>query len=75
MGKNILIIAEKKSLGEAIANAIPGESRGTKPIRKGEYTITWLDGHILTLKQPEDYNPAFKSWNLSQLPIYLALLA
>ena len=65
-----LIIAEKPSLGRAIADAIPGPATGRGPIYKGEYVITWLFGHVLTLMEPEDYDPRYKKWDLNDLPIY-----
>lgn len=34
------------------------------------YIVTAASGHILELKQPEDYDISLKSWNLTQLPIY-----
>ena len=64
-----LIIAEKPSLGRSIADAIPGTASGRDPIRKGDYCITWLYGHILSLKEPQDYNKAYAKWSLEQLPI------
>ncbi|MCD8390518.1 MAG: DNA topoisomerase [Firmicutes bacterium] len=68
----ILIIAEKPSLGRDIANALPGaaERGGVREyIVKGDYVITWVFGHMLTLKEPEDYDARYKKWDLSALPI------
>ena len=33
------------------------------------YQITWAFGHLVTLKEPEDYDPALKRWSLETLPI------
>lgn len=67
-----LIIAEKPQLGEAIAEALPGKVDSTKDqvICKGEYTVIWCFGHLLTLKDPEDYDDKYKNWSLETLPIY-----
>lgn len=67
----ILIIAEKPSLGKDIAAALPG-SASTKDgcIYKGDYVVTWVYGHMLTFKAPEDYDDKYKKWELSHLPIY-----
>ncbi len=66
-----LIIAEKPELGRAIAEAIPGSARNEQSvIYKGDYAIVWAYGHLLTLKEPEDYDPAYKKWTLEALPIY-----
>lgn len=68
----ILVIAEKPSLGRDIADALPGNKIGTdrRYIDKGEYVVTWVFGHMLTLKEPEDYDIKFKKWSVEQLPIY-----
>jgi DNA topoisomerase-3 len=66
-----LIIAEKPELGRSIANAIPGAGKTENScIYKGEYAIVWAYGHLLTLKDPEDYDPELKKWTLESLPIY-----
>lgn len=68
----ILVIAEKPSLGRDIADALPGAKTGgdRRYIEKGEYIVTWVFGHILTLKEPEDYDKRYKKWTISDLPIY-----
>lgn len=67
----ILVIAEKPSLGKDIAAALPGIA-STKDgcIYKGDYVVTWVYGHMLTFKNPEDYDDKYKKWELSHLPIY-----
>ncbi len=68
----ILVIAEKPSLGRDIADALPGtySNKNNRFIEKGDYTVTWVFGHMLSLKEPEDYNESYKKWNISSLPIY-----
>lgn len=68
----ILVIAEKPSLGRDIADALPGNKIGNdrRYIDKGDYVITWVFGHMLTLKEPEDYDIKYKKWSAQQLPIY-----
>lgn len=66
-----LIIAEKPELGRAIAAAIPGSGRTEQSvIYKGEYAVIWAYGHLLTLKEPEDYDASYKRWSLAALPIF-----
>ena len=71
----ILVIAEKPSLGRDIADALPGERTGgdKRYIEKGEYVITWVFGHMLTLKEPEDYDAKYKKWSVADLPTYLGI--
>lgn len=66
-----LIIAEKPELGKAIAEAlgikINNVSNGF--IKGDEYTVTWCYGHMLEASPPSAYNPAYKSWNMDDLPL------
>ncbi|MCI8770012.1 MAG: DNA topoisomerase III [Lachnospiraceae bacterium] len=68
----ILIIAEKPQLGKAIADALPGTINSNKDqtICKGDYTVIWCFGHLLTLKDPEDYDEKYKKWDINMLPFY-----
>ena len=66
-----LYIAEKPSLGRAIADVLP------KPHEKGDGyirvangdVVSWCLGHLLEQVEPEAYDPAFKSWQWQTLPI------
>ncbi len=66
-----LYIAEKPSLGRAIADVLP------KPQKKSDGFITaangdvvsWCIGHLLEQAEPHQYNEAFKKWNAADLPI------
>lgn len=65
-----LFIAEKPSLGHAIAQTI-GEKKSHKgyiECTNGD-VVTWCFGHLLELAEPEDYDAALKSWSLDTLPI------
>lgn len=71
-----LFIAEKPSLGEAIAQCLPGEkqkhrgSKGPTHISIGEnFVVTWCFGHIYEQCEPEEYDEKFKVWRHSDLPI------
>lgn len=69
----ILIIAEKPSLANDIASALPGAKQriGSDYFQVGNYVVTWLFGHLLTLKEPEDYDAQFADRrNIGLLPIY-----
>lgn len=65
-----LFIAEKPSLGNALAETI-----GIKKKHKGyiECTngdaVTWCIGHLLEQANPETYNKDLKEWTLDNLPI------
>ncbi len=66
-----LFIAEKPSLGRAIAAVLP------KPHKKDDGfivaangdAVSWCIGHLLEQQEPEAYNSAFKQWSHEHLPI------
>ena len=66
-----LFVAEKPSLGRAIAAVLP------KPQQKGEGyiraangdVVSWCIGHLLEQAEPDAYDPAYKQWRLDHLPI------
>ena len=66
-----LFIAEKPSLGRAIADVLP------KPLKKADGfivasngdTVSWCIGHLLEQVEPEVYDAAFKKWSHEHLPI------
>ncbi|WP_235042141.1 DNA topoisomerase III [Vreelandella profundi] len=65
-----LIIAEKPSLAQAIAEALPGTSkREDGAVVCGDTTVTWCLGHLLEQAPPEAYDAADKQWRLDRLPI------
>lgn len=66
----ILYIAEKASVGRALADVLPGKrSREENCIRCGDDVVAWASGHLLELCEPEDYDTQYKSWRLEDLPI------
>lgn len=68
----ILVLAEKEEVAQALSSALPDSDKARKErgvIKQGSYYITWLSGHMLELKSPEDYDPALKEWTIEQLPI------
>lgn len=66
-----LFIAEKPSLGRAIAAALPKpQKNGQGFIRCGNGdTVTWCIGHLLEQVEPDSYAERYKKWNLVDLPI------
>ncbi|MCP4522573.1 MAG: DNA topoisomerase III [Cytophagales bacterium] len=62
-------IAEKPSVAKEIAYIIGAKQRKDGYYEGNGYQVTWTFGHLCTLKEPEDYFPQLKRWNLSYLPI------
>jgi len=66
-----LYIAEKPSLGRAIAAVLPGtHQRGDGFIKTSNGDcVSWCIGHLLEQAEPHIYNPEYKSWRMQHLPI------
>lgn len=65
-----LFIAEKPELARAIVEGLGGGTtkRGYTECANGD-VVTWCFGHMLALKDPEDYDPSYKEWKMDQLPM------
>ncbi|WDE05910.1 DNA topoisomerase III [Thalassomonas viridans] len=66
-----LYIAEKPSLGRAIAAALPKPHKnnsGFIQLGNGD-VVSWCIGHILEQAEPESYDEKYKQWRLEHLPI------
>lgn len=64
-----LVIAEKPSVGRAIAAAVGATSRKDGYIEGGNYVITWCRGHLVDLAMPGSYEVWAGSWSLEKLPM------
>ena len=63
-----LYVAEKASVGKALANVLPViKKREENFIRCGGDIVAWASGHLLELCEPEDYDPAYKKWSRGTL--------
>lgn len=65
----ILIIAEKPSVARDIGKVLKSTKRADGYIYGDKYLITWAVGHLVTLKNPDEYNKSLKKWRFKTLPI------
>ena len=65
----IVCIAEKPSVGRDIARILGANVAHDGYMEGNGYQVTWTFGHLCTLKEPHDYDPWWRSWNLDTLPI------
>ena len=64
-----VVLAEKPSVARELASFL-GATRKLDGYFEGKgYQVTWALGHLVTLKEPHDYDPAWKKWSLDSLPI------
>ena len=62
-------IAEKPSLGRAIAQGLGGGKAEDGCIRTKSGIVTWCFGHILEQYDPQDYDSRYARWQIADLPI------
>ena len=62
-------IAEKPSVAREIADVLGAKLKKTGYLEGNGYQVTWTFGHLCTLKEPHDYDPRWRAWALSTLPM------
>lgn len=65
-----LIIAEKPSVGRSIASIVEANVKKDGYYEGGGYIVSWALGHLCRLKNPDEYNPMWKEWNIKHLPMF-----
>ena len=63
------IIAEKPSVARDIAKVLKITSARKGYIEGRGCAVTWAFGHLATLQEPRDYDPALRRWSTESLPI------
>ena len=62
-------IAEKPSVAKEIAEILGAKHRKDGYYEGNGYQVTWSFGHLCELKEPHEYDSAYREWNLNMLPI------
>ena len=65
----MVCIAEKPSVAREIADVLGAKLKKNGYIEGNGYQVTWTFGHLCTLKEPHDYDPRWRVWALSTLPM------
>ncbi|MCE5293960.1 MAG: DNA topoisomerase 3 [Chlamydiales bacterium] len=65
----IVILTEKPSVARDIASHLGANARHDGYFEGKGYQVTWAFGHLVSLKEPDDYDPLLKKWSLQTLPI------
>src|SRR4051812_18253423 len=63
-----VVLAEKPSVARELASFLDATQRNDGYYEGRGYQVTWALGHLVTLKEPQDYDPALKHWSLEALP-------
>ena len=64
-----LVIAEKPSVGMALASVIGARSRHDGYMEGGGYIVSWCFGHLAELASADAYNERYAKWRYDDLPI------
>ncbi|RSK41830.1 type IA DNA topoisomerase [Mangrovimonas spongiae] len=62
-------IAEKPSVAREIASVLGANVKHDGYFEGNGYAVTYTFGHLCTLKEPSDYKPYWKRWDLNNLPM------
>ncbi len=64
-----VVLAEKPSVARDLAGYLRANARNEGYFEGNGYQVTWSYGHLVGLKDPEEYDPTWKTWRLETLPI------
>lgn len=64
-----LVIAEKPSVGQAIAAVLGAEERSEGYLQGSGYIVSWCIGHLVELAPADAYGEAYSRWRYEDLPI------
>jgi len=65
----IAVVAEKPSVARDIAEVLGARGRGSGFLHGNGYKVTWAVGHLVTLAQPHEIDPAWRHWRRDRLPM------
>lgn len=64
-----LVIAEKPSVGQAIAHVLGATERRDGYMEGGGWLVSWCVGHLVGLAPADAYDPKYSKWAYEDLPI------
>ena len=64
-----LVIAEKPSVGAAIAAVLGANEKRRGYFEGGGYLVSWCIGHLISLADAATYNEQYRKWKYDDLPI------
>lgn len=64
-----LVIAEKPSVAQSIANVLGARNKKDGHLEGNGYLVSWCVGHLVELCGADAYNEKYAKWNREDLPI------
>lgn len=65
----IAIVAEKPSVARDIARVVGADKKAEGYLHGSGHIVTWAIGHLVSLAQPHEVKPEWKSWRADTLPM------
>ena len=65
----VVVLTEKPSVARDIAHVLGADTRRDGALWGGGFVVTWAVGHLVTLAQPHEIDPAWKIWRADLLPM------
>lgn len=65
-----LVIAEKPSVGDALAKVIGANQRRDGYFEGNGYIVSWCVGHLVRMANPDKYDEKYAKWKIEDLPIF-----
>ena len=65
-----LVIAEKPSVGVALAKVIGAKQRRNGYFEGNGYIVSWCVGHLVRMANPDKYDEKYAKWKIEDLPIF-----
>jgi DNA topoisomerase-3 len=66
---SVVVVAEKPSVARDLAAVLGARNRAEGALIGNGYVVTWAIGHLVSIAQPHEMNPEWKSWRWDRLPI------
>jgi len=63
-----VVLAEKPSVARDLASHLKATARRNGYFEGAGYQVTWAFGHLVSLKEPDEYDATLKRWKIETLP-------
>ena len=65
----VAVLAEKPSVARDIARVLGADKKGKGYLQGNGYVVTWAIGHLVSLAEPQQINPQWRTWRMETLPM------
>jgi len=65
----VAVVAEKPAVARDIARVLGATRRGEGYLHGNGWVVSWAIGHLVTLAEPHEIDPAWRRWRTDDLPI------